>query len=1049
MLNATADPGWTFTGWSGDLEGLTNPVTITITGNTSITANFTLNSYNLTIITDGTSGAETDPDGTLEVDHGASTSIDVNTIPEGYDFVDWTVEDGEATISDALSTSTTVILEDGDATIRANFELKTYELTVETDGTSGAETDPDGTLEVDHGASTPIDVNTIPEGYDFVDWTVEDGDATISDALSTSTTVILEDGDATVQANFIKIVGVQNVSIPNATMKIGDVIPATITVVNDAGIPYTLLSGTLGGYELTEFTRTDSVTYLANFTIVEGGNSYAASEDIPVTNLVITDDNIESEPYHGYITQDNDLLDAERPVIESMSVESGDKMIGEDVILNIDADGPDYTIDPASMINGIPVDEPNMEFTDLDGGNYRLSYRVQEGDQDVGPGELTASIILIKPSGNVNEAYTVIGNVNNLTIDAHAPVVTRMEVPNEEVGVGGEVQVTVTADGTGYVADDGTTVNGVPLSSSTVTFSERPNGLYLLSYTVAQGDDNVSPGTLDVNLVLRDPAGNISPAFTRVESNSLEVYTELPEALLAPGSPDICQGEAVEMEVFLSGRPPWSIQLDNGTSIVEYTDITATTFELDVTPEQTASYSIPLVTDRNGVVNTGSGGGQVTVHEKTDVEFVNLATGYSVEADPFPLEANVMGGTFSGPGVISSTGYFDPGLADTVDSPHTLYYTYTNEFGCTSVAEALVFVLGAEGDIYIPNGIVCDYSDPFQVSASNVAGVTGSFELLNDASQEVGGLTDNGDNTAMVDPSLLSAGSYTIEYEYFDQVYLYLRAGFTVESVPEPEFVSFSKTTFCQNDEPVQLISDSPQAVFSGPGVSGNRTDGFIFDPADAKLGGNVITCTVTTEGGCTNSTIKNVVVKFAPELRFALSTRCLPVGGGNVAFNNLTGGKLMVESWSWDFGDINSGENNYSDLIDPVHFYQMPGERTIRLTATTTEGCVSTLEVDTTFGGEPVSDFTWVSDCFTSGNAIEFVSKSISGFEQIDTLVYTFRTPGGGILGEIGTGSLSDTVRFPFASDGNFEVDLYTLNEGGCGDTATRAITLRPTIVL
>jgi hypothetical protein len=39
----------------------------------------------------------------------------------------------------------------------------------------------------------------------------------------------------------------------------------------------------------------------------------------------------------------------------------------------------------------------------------------------------------------------------------------------------------------------------------------------------------------------------------------------------------------------------------------------------------------------------------------------------------------------------------------------------------------------------------------------------------------VSGLTDNGDNTAMIDPSLLVAGSYTLEYEYFDEVTLYLR----------------------------------------------------------------------------------------------------------------------------------------------------------------------------------------------------------------------------------------------------------------------------------
>ncbi|MCX6671879.1 MAG: hypothetical protein NTX92_08175, partial [Euryarchaeota archaeon] len=41
-LTATADPSWSFTGWSGDLSGTNNPVTITIIGNMAITAHFSL-----------------------------------------------------------------------------------------------------------------------------------------------------------------------------------------------------------------------------------------------------------------------------------------------------------------------------------------------------------------------------------------------------------------------------------------------------------------------------------------------------------------------------------------------------------------------------------------------------------------------------------------------------------------------------------------------------------------------------------------------------------------------------------------------------------------------------------------------------------------------------------------------------------------------------------------------------------------------------------------------------------------------------------------------
>jgi uncharacterized repeat protein (TIGR02543 family) len=53
-LTATADPGWSFSAWSGDHTGSTNPDTITMDDNKSITATFTQNEYTLTTNMNGT-----------------------------------------------------------------------------------------------------------------------------------------------------------------------------------------------------------------------------------------------------------------------------------------------------------------------------------------------------------------------------------------------------------------------------------------------------------------------------------------------------------------------------------------------------------------------------------------------------------------------------------------------------------------------------------------------------------------------------------------------------------------------------------------------------------------------------------------------------------------------------------------------------------------------------------------------------------------------------------------------------------------------------------
>ena len=129
-----------------------------------------------------------------------------------------------------------------------------------------------------------------------------------------------------------------------------------------------------------------------------------------------------------------------------------------------------------------------------------------------------------------------------LFIDAHAPVVTSMQVPSLEVGVGGIVRMQVTADGTGYSAGMGTAINGIPLSSPRVAFIELADNLYELTYVVGSEDDDVAPGMLEASLVLLDAAGNMGDPYSTIEPNNLEIYTDLPMAALAGPATDLRGG---------------------------------------------------------------------------------------------------------------------------------------------------------------------------------------------------------------------------------------------------------------------------------------------------------------------------------------------------------------------------------------------------------------------------------------------------------------------------------------------------------------------------
>jgi len=928
-------------------------------------------------------------------------------------------------------------------TISATFEDREYVITASA-GTGGTIT-PEGEVIVKSGDDKEFRFKASPKNeilYVLVD-NINMGPLQKYKFLGVTS-------DHTIHVVFSSSLDILNLSIPNVSMKIGDVVVATLTVNPPSGIPYTMISGTVGGYPLGNFQPVSENTYVASFTITEGGNSYTASQNIPVSDVVISDGSLLSSPYNLPIIQENDPIDAALPTILNMQVSEGLLGIGGEVVLSIQADGTGYSLGSSSSFNGINVTAPNISFTESGGGNYSLRYIVQEGDNEVvaGISEIVASIVLVKPSGNVGIPYTSVSNASLLSIDTHPPVVTRLEVPSQVVGIGGIVTMQVRADGTGYTAGTGSFINGVPMSSNRVSFTELGNNLYELSYVVAGEDAAVAPGMLGATLVLVDAAGNSGIPYSSIEPNNLEIYTDLPTATLA-GPLQICGGETVELTVLLTGKSPWSFDLFDGTGTTSFTGISTDSYLIEVTPIQTTTFQITSLTDVNGVVNINSPSLTVTVNEHTDVEIINLAQGYHWEDDPVLLEANIPGGIFSGPGVNSSTGYFDPGLADTVNSPHTIYYTYENALGCISITSRQVYVWGSERSIFIPGNMVCLNGAPFTATVLNIPGITGSFMLLDSNDQPVAGLTDHGDNTATINPAQLTLDSFTIVFQYENVTTQYLRKSFKVESAAQPLILNLDETAYCQNINPFVLQSNLENVIFEGPGVAGTINSGFTFNPQGVPPGSIDISCTYISDIGCAATTLKSVNILDAPDVKFALSTACAPEGGEIATFENQTTTTSIIESWDWNFGDPASGTNNQSNLANPTHNYQMPGQVTIGLTATTQEGCSASYELETIVSSQPVADFIWITDCFDQEATVKFINRSSGGTSSLDTILWTFKTRNEIILGQINAGPGTDTVSYVFASADSYLVDLYVVSRGGCSNRITREIVLRPTIHL
>ena len=122
LVNLTETPasGWSFSGWSGGLTGLDNPVTVNITKDTSITATFTQITYQITFGTIGS--GTTNPSGAQTYIAGQVVSITANA-GNGYVFASWSANPPEsATFANLNSPSTSVTI-NGNCTISATFNL--------------------------------------------------------------------------------------------------------------------------------------------------------------------------------------------------------------------------------------------------------------------------------------------------------------------------------------------------------------------------------------------------------------------------------------------------------------------------------------------------------------------------------------------------------------------------------------------------------------------------------------------------------------------------------------------------------------------------------------------------------------------------------------------------------------------------------------------------------------------------------------------------------------------------------------------------------------
>jgi alpha-tubulin suppressor-like RCC1 family protein/predicted small secreted protein len=240
--------------------------TVSVTGgNATVQANFALNQYTLTITNNGY--GSTTPTGNVMVNHGAQTSITATPIVNYY-FVNWTKTSGTGTVTfgNPNSASTTVTLTGGSATIRANFAIIQYTMTVTSSG--NGTTSPSGNVTVNSGANTSITA-TPTTNYHFVNWIKTGGAGTVvfGNPNLASTTVSITGGSATIQAVF----AINQYTLTVNNNGNGSTIPSGNITVNH-GVSTPIIATPNINYHFINWTKTSGTG-----TVVFGNANYAST----------------------------------------------------------------------------------------------------------------------------------------------------------------------------------------------------------------------------------------------------------------------------------------------------------------------------------------------------------------------------------------------------------------------------------------------------------------------------------------------------------------------------------------------------------------------------------------------------------------------------------------------------------------------------------------------------------------------------------------------------------------------------------------------------
>ena len=190
------------------------------------------------------------------------------------------------------------------------------------------------------------------------------------------------------------------------------------------------------------------------------------------------------------------------------------------------------------------------------------------------------------------------------------------------------------------------------------------------------------------------------------------------------------------------------------------------------------------------------------------------------------------------------------------------------------------------------------------------------------------------------------------------------------------------------------------------------------------------------TENGCIDSIFVRLLKHDKPDVNFRSQNVC--VDSVISIFDSTTTVYTSINRWLWDFGD---GDTlSYDIRRDTIyHGYDNPGVYDIKLTVFTDVGFVVSKTRQYTINALPQPSFIANPTCFDSGTQFQNTSSVATG--SIASYVWIF---GDTLSGSNDTSFLSDPAHV-FSDTGRFNVTLFAISDGGCRDSVTQQVVVKP----